>query len=64
VPLIPSRQCAAFIEKSELTTGGSLPLCPVPCQSSVRSKPGLGVRTPLDDDNPSPDGRVYPTQES
>jgi hypothetical protein len=27
VPLIPSRQCAAFIEKSELTTGGSLPLC-------------------------------------
>ena len=27
MPLIPSRQCAAFIEKSELTTGGSLPLC-------------------------------------
>jgi hypothetical protein len=26
MPLIPSRQCAAFIEKSELTTGGSLPL--------------------------------------
>ena len=25
VPLIPSLQCAAFIEKSELTTGGSLP---------------------------------------
>jgi len=25
VPLIPSCQCAAFIEKSELTTGGSLP---------------------------------------
>jgi hypothetical protein len=29
-PLIASLQCAAFIEKSELTTGGSLPLCPVP----------------------------------
>ena len=27
VPLIPSPQCAAFIEKSELTTGGSLPQC-------------------------------------
>ena len=25
VPLIPSRQCTAFIEKSELATGGSLP---------------------------------------
>jgi hypothetical protein len=30
LPLIPSRQCAAFIEKSELTTGGSLPLSCLP----------------------------------
>ena len=94
VPLIPSRQCAAFIEKSELTTGGSLPLClgreslitfstscslllapcslllahrsllPAPRSDHVLNKPGLGVRSPLDDDSPSPDGRVYPTQES
>ena len=30
MPLIPSLQCAAFIEKSELTTGGSLPLTFLP----------------------------------
>jgi len=84
VPLIASRQCAAFTEKSELTTGGSLPrlpfppipfvllflilfltpCSPAPCFDHVLNKPGLGVRSPLDDDSPSPDSRVYPTQES
>jgi hypothetical protein len=34
VPLIPSCQCAAFIEKSELTTGGSLPRLPFPSSPS------------------------------
>jgi hypothetical protein len=38
VPLIPSLQCAAFIEKSELTTGGSLPLRflpPIPIRTLI-----------------------------
>jgi hypothetical protein len=40
VPLIPSIQCAAFIEKSELTTGGSLPLrflppIPIPIRTLI-----------------------------
>jgi hypothetical protein len=93
VPLIPSRQCAAFIEKSELTTGGSLPLClgreslitfstscslllapcsllpapcsllPAPCSllpaprsNHVLNRPGLGIRSPLDVDEPSVPG--------
>jgi hypothetical protein len=69
VPLIPSRQCAAFTEKSELTTGGSLPACPVPCflitfstrrsllraprSDHVLNRPGLGIRSPLDCDEPA-----------
>ena len=39
-------------------------LLPAPRSDHVLNKPGLGVRSPLDDDSPSPDGRVYPTQES
>jgi len=38
VPLLPSRQCAAFTEKSELTTGGSLPLPflpPIPIRTII-----------------------------
>jgi hypothetical protein len=38
VALIASRQCAAFIEKSELTTGGSLPLTflpPIPIRTLI-----------------------------
>ena len=38
VLLIPSCQCAAFIEKSELTTGGSLPLPflpPIPIRTLI-----------------------------
>jgi hypothetical protein len=73
VPLIPSRQCAAFTEKSELTTGGSLPLrflplipirtlipnpfpdslLPAPCSDHVLNRPGLGIRSPLDCDEPA-----------
>jgi hypothetical protein len=78
VPLIPSPKCAAFTEKSELTTGGSLPLSrlppvPVPtlipnplldplllalCSPAQRSdhvlnRPGLGIRSPLDCDEPA-----------
>ena len=79
MPLIPSLQCAAFIEKSELTTGGSLPsvsrsyilitfstlaLLPAPRSDHVLNKPGLGICSPLDDDNPGPARRVYPPPES
>ena len=84
MPLIALPQCAAFIEKSELTTGGSLPLScvppvpirnlipnpllrsllPAPRSDHVLNKPGLGICSPLDDDNPGPARRVYPPPES
>jgi hypothetical protein len=49
VLLIPSRQCAAFIEKSELTTGGSLPSFPsrmIPFVSRKILLPQLALRRP------------------
>jgi hypothetical protein len=60
VPLIASLQCAAFIEKSELTTGGSLPAClhclpprRGPFPSSVIPSRGDGEGPPLGSDHPS-----------
>src|SRR5205814_2391800 len=60
VPLIPSRQCAAFIEKRELTTGGSLPgylRCLPPRRSpfppSVIPSRGDDEGPPLWSDHPS-----------
>ena len=76
VPLIPSRQCASFIEKSELTRAAACPgvlfqcilitfstrrpLLPTPRSDHVLNKPGLGICSPLDDNNPGPAHRVYP----
>jgi hypothetical protein len=57
---LPSRQCAAFIEKSELTTGGGLPAClrclppqRGPFPSSVIPSRGDDEGPPLGSDHPS-----------